>query len=237
MAWYVYMLRCGDDSLYTGVTTDPQRRLRAHQQGKGAKYTRSRLPVELVYQEPAADKSAALRREAAIKKLRRAEKWNLLQQEETAMRRKDRELQAVQAWEIVDGCDQCVLAMTEADGAPYAAPLNFVREGEYLYFHSALTGRKLDRLTRDGRVCVVCVAADAVIDQPQLTTRYASAILRGTAAEVTEPAEKVRALRLLCRKLAPENPEGQGDFQSCLSRTVVWRIAVESITGKANRGK
>lgn len=237
MAWYVYMLRCGDDSLYTGVTTDPQRRLRAHQKGKGAKYTRSRLPVALAYLEEAADKSAALRREAAIKKLRREEKLDLLKQEGTAMRRKDRELQEAQAWEVVDGCDRCVLAMTEADGTPYAVPLNFAREGERLYFHSARTGHKLDCLRENSRVCVVCVAEGTEIDQPRLTTRYASAILRGTAAEVTEPMEKVHALRLLCQKLAPENPEGQGDFQSCLGRTAVWCITVETITGKRNQAQ
>lgn len=78
MAWYVYMLRCGDDSLYTGCTDNVPRRLAAHQQGKGAKYTRSRLPVYLVYQEDVADKSAALRREAAIKRLTRTQKLALL---------------------------------------------------------------------------------------------------------------------------------------------------------------
>lgn len=72
------MLRCGDDSLYTGATTDVQRRLREHQQGIGAKYTRSRPPVELVYTEEAADRSAALRREAAIKRLSRAAKLKML---------------------------------------------------------------------------------------------------------------------------------------------------------------
>ena len=64
MGYLVYILRCGDGTLYTGSTNDLPRRLRAHQAGRGAKYTRSRLPVELVYQEPAADRSAALRRDA-----------------------------------------------------------------------------------------------------------------------------------------------------------------------------
>ena len=79
MAWYVYMLRCGDGSLYTGCTDNVERRLAVHQSGKGAKYTRSRLPVELVYSEALPDKSAALRREAAIKKLPREKKLALVQ--------------------------------------------------------------------------------------------------------------------------------------------------------------
>lgn len=79
MAWYVYMLRCGDGSLYTGSTDNVERRLAVHQSGKGAKYTRSRLPVTLAYREELPDKPAALRREAAIKSLTRSEKLALLQ--------------------------------------------------------------------------------------------------------------------------------------------------------------
>ena len=78
MGYWVYVLRCGDGTLYTGSTSDPVRRLAAHQSGKGAKYTRSHLPVELVYQEELGDKSAALRREASIKKMSRTEKLALI---------------------------------------------------------------------------------------------------------------------------------------------------------------
>ncbi|HFQ13714.1 MAG TPA: GIY-YIG nuclease family protein [Gammaproteobacteria bacterium] len=68
--WYVYMLCCSDGSWYTGITTDPERRLRQHNGGsRGARYTRSRRPVRLVYQEACADRSSALRREYAIKQL------------------------------------------------------------------------------------------------------------------------------------------------------------------------
>jgi putative endonuclease len=74
MSWYVYMVRCADDSLYTGVTNDLASRIDQHNLGKGARYTRTRRPVELVYQEPAADRGAALRRELAIKRLCRADK-------------------------------------------------------------------------------------------------------------------------------------------------------------------
>ena len=77
MSWFVYILRCGDDTLYTGSTDDVARRLEAHRAGKGAKYTRGRGPLELVYQEEVADKSAALKREYAIKQLTRAEKLAL----------------------------------------------------------------------------------------------------------------------------------------------------------------
>ena len=77
MSWYVYMLRCGDGTLYTGITDDVQRRLETHRSGKGAKYTRGRGPLELAYTEKLPDKSAALKREIAIKKLSRREKLEL----------------------------------------------------------------------------------------------------------------------------------------------------------------
>ena len=76
--WYVYILRCGDGTLYTGTTDDVARRLAAHRAGKGAKYTRGRAPLELVYTETCENHSAALRREYAIKRLSREEKLRLI---------------------------------------------------------------------------------------------------------------------------------------------------------------
>lgn len=76
--WNVYVLRCGDGSLYTGISNDLKARLARHRSGKGAAYTRSRRPLRLVYQELVADKSAALRREAAIKRLSRTAKLTLV---------------------------------------------------------------------------------------------------------------------------------------------------------------
>ena len=75
--WFVYMLQCADRTLYTGISTDVDRRLREHNRGAGAKYTRSRLPVDLVYVEEAADRAAALRREHAIRNLTAAAKAEL----------------------------------------------------------------------------------------------------------------------------------------------------------------
>jgi putative endonuclease len=76
--WTVYILRCRDGSLYTGVTNDLRRRLTAHRAGRGAAYTRSRMPLRLVYTERARDRSAAQRREAAIKRLPRPAKLALV---------------------------------------------------------------------------------------------------------------------------------------------------------------
>ena len=77
--WKLYILRCRDGSLYTGITTDVEKRFAAHNAGKGAKYTRGRGPLELVYREDCGDHSAALKRELEIKALSRDEKMKLIQ--------------------------------------------------------------------------------------------------------------------------------------------------------------
>lgn len=80
--WWVYILRCGDGTLYTGMTDDPERRLAAHRSGHGAEYTRGRGPLELVYSEACGTRGDALRREAAIKRLPRAKKLRLVEKKE-----------------------------------------------------------------------------------------------------------------------------------------------------------
>ncbi len=77
-SWCVYLLRCRDGSLYAGATNDLARRVERHAAGKGARYTRSRLPVQLVYRERCGTRGAALRREAALKRLPRPEKLALV---------------------------------------------------------------------------------------------------------------------------------------------------------------
>lgn len=77
--WHLYILRCKDGSLYTGITTDVEKRLEAHRSGKGAKYTRGRCPLELVYREACGDHFQALKRECAVKALTREQKLLLIQ--------------------------------------------------------------------------------------------------------------------------------------------------------------
>ena len=238
MAYYVYMLRCGDGSLYTGSTDDVARRLKVHQSGKGAKYTRSRLPVALVYREELPDRSAALRREAAIKKLTRGQKLALLAEKERdqmEMRRKDRQMPEEFAWEVVDKCEYAFLAMTAEDGTPYGLPVTIVRKDKQVYFHSAMEGRKVRCLRANPRVCLTCVG-DTEIQQDRFTTLYQCAVAFGTVEEVTEETEKIEALRLLCQRHTPDNMAGFDDaIRRSLVRTGIWRIKVEEISGKAKQ--
>ncbi len=77
--WHLYILRCGDGSLYTGITTDVEKRLETHRAGKGAKYTRGRGPLELVYREECGTHSDALKRELTVKALTREQKQLLIE--------------------------------------------------------------------------------------------------------------------------------------------------------------
>ena len=77
--WVVYILKCGDGSLYTGITNDFEKRLKAHRAGKGAKFTKGRGPLNVVYLDEQPDRSQALKTEWAIKKLSRKEKLVLVQ--------------------------------------------------------------------------------------------------------------------------------------------------------------
>jgi len=81
--WMVYMIRAADNSLYTGITNDLDQRLAAHEQGRGAKYLRGRQPLEVVWSEHQPDRSAAAKREAAIKRLSRSEKLDLVDEKQS----------------------------------------------------------------------------------------------------------------------------------------------------------
>lgn len=99
---YTYILECADGTLYTGWTNDLSRRVKTHNQGKGAKYTRSRLPVRLVYYEQHPDASSAMRREAEVKRLSRAEKIRMI---EDFRKRREEDVQE-EAFDAVENVDE-----------------------------------------------------------------------------------------------------------------------------------
>lgn len=150
------------------------------------------------------------------------------------MRRHDREQSREFAFDVVDTCNYAVLATTNEDGTPYCVPLTIVRDGEQLYFHCAKAGKKLDNIRARKDVCVTCVSR-AETKQATYSVAYASATLTGKAEEVTDPAQRTEALRLLCRRHTPDFMAGVEDYiKKYFDRTSVVRIAIESITGKAN---
>lgn len=151
------------------------------------------------------------------------------------MRRKDREMPADFAWNVVDKCEWAVLGMVDPNGMPYCIPISIARNGQTIYFHSAQSGFKIDCLTCHSQVCISCVG-DTFRLPDKFTTEFESAVLRGTAAEVTEDAEKIQALRLLCQRHTPTNMDNFDEaIARSLFRTGVWKVEVSEITGKRKK--
>lgn len=150
------------------------------------------------------------------------------------MRRKDREQSREFGLSVIDQSDYAVLAAVNEAGAPYCVPLTLAREGDALYFHCAPDGLKLDILRVNPRVCVTFVC-EAVTNEQTYSVKYASAIATGTAHIIEDKDEKLFALRLLCARHAPSNPDGvQAHIDKYFHRTAVVRIDMEGLTAKTN---
>lgn len=148
------------------------------------------------------------------------------------MRRKDRERDRNFALDVIDKCEYGVLAMTAKDGEAYCVPLSIARQGDDIYFHAAQEGLKTECLRKNPKVCLTCVG-DVEPQADRFTTLYKSAIVRGTACEVLDDKGKIDALRAICGKYAPENMAGfDAAIERSLARTAVWKIHIDSVTGK-----
>ena len=146
------------------------------------------------------------------------------------MRRKDRERDREFGMKVIDECEYGTVAIQGEQ--PYCLPLSLARVGEDLYFHCALAGKKLELLRKNSAVWVSFVGENTAAAD-DFTTYFRSAMVRGTAGEVTDEVEKVAALRALCEKLTPANMH---DFDSAISRSLavtgIWKIHMEEITAK-----
>ena len=151
------------------------------------------------------------------------------------MRRKDREKDKDFAFMVVDKCEYAVLSMIDTEGKPYGVPISIARQGEFIYFHCAKEGKKSDAIKNHKEVCISCVG-DTKREEDKFTTKYESAILYGTAEEVIQEAEKITALRLLCERHTPTNMENfDKAIEQSLSQTAVWKIQINSISGKCKK--
>lgn len=148
------------------------------------------------------------------------------------MRRKDKERDAAFAFDVLNTCDFATISMVTKGCEPYAVPISPALLNGAIYFHCAMEGTKTDVLRANPKVCV-SAARDVVPFAPRFTTEYASAIAFGFAIEVTGEAEKIAALRAICERYAPSNmADFDGAIERSLKRTAIWRIDIESITGK-----
>lgn len=152
------------------------------------------------------------------------------------MRRKDRARDEAFCLALIDKATNGVMAVNTGEDTPYCLPLSFVRVDHSLYFHCAMQGRKVDLLRKYPKVCITFIGRDEPVYTTDYTTFFASAIVTGTAYEVTQEDEKIMALEALCRKLLPDHMVGdkfQNAISGSLAVTAVWRIDMEHISGKA----
>jgi nitroimidazol reductase NimA-like FMN-containing flavoprotein (pyridoxamine 5'-phosphate oxidase superfamily) len=148
------------------------------------------------------------------------------------MRRKDRELDWDAALEITDKCAYSVMATVNPDGSPYCIPLSMVREGKWLYFHGALEGQKIDNLRHQNKVCISCVG-DLKPAPGEFSISFESAVIVGTASEVTDREEKIHALELISRRYTPDVMSKFDEaIQKSIDRTAIWKIHIDEISGK-----
>ncbi|MGI6106180.1 MAG: pyridoxamine 5'-phosphate oxidase family protein [Raoultibacter sp.] len=154
------------------------------------------------------------------------------------MRRNDRQLSADEARDILSEAQYCTISSVDADGAPYGVPISFALVNETLYVHSTNDhGHKLDNFSRDARVCVSAVTStQPAYVNSYFTTRYESAIAFGHIRKLEHGTEFRRALVALCMKYLPEHAKDIGPaIDAALSKTEVWAIDIEEISGKASR--
>ena len=148
------------------------------------------------------------------------------------MRRKERERDRTFALEVADTCQWAVLSMIDVQGGPYGVPVNLVRIGDTVYFHTALEGKKIDCLRHCPQVWISCVSYAHSVEG-QFTMAYNAAMIGGTAQEVADPTEKTTVLRALCQRYSPAHmPAFDEEAGRSLARTGIWRISIDTITGK-----
>lgn len=151
------------------------------------------------------------------------------------VRRQDRLLEEERARELLATAEWGVLSMIDQDDKPYGLPLNFVWEGECIYFHCAPQGKKLDALEHCGQVSF-CVVGDVKLQPSMFTTQYESVILKGKAAIVASDEERMHALELLLGKLSPHDIEvGMKYARKSFYRTAIVRLDIDTFSAKCKR--
>ena len=150
------------------------------------------------------------------------------------MRRDDRAITIEETRSLLESAEYGVLSMVRPDGAPHVIPLNFSLAGDSIYFHCALEGTKIEILSANTRVSFCVVGRTQVLPE-KFGTKYESAIATGSAEELSAE-EKRQGLVLLVRKYSPDYiKEGLEYIDRLIDKTRVFRIRLESITGKARK--
>jgi nitroimidazol reductase NimA-like FMN-containing flavoprotein (pyridoxamine 5'-phosphate oxidase superfamily) len=150
------------------------------------------------------------------------------------MRRDDRAITTEQAAEILQKGEYGILSTVSTDGQPYGVPVSYAYEGNTLYFHCAVEGHKLDNLTANPRVSFCVVGATEVLPD-KFATRYESVIVFGIARELASDEKHTGLTRLLEKYSADFMEKGEKYISSDIEKTRVFKIEIESLSGKARR--
>lgn len=153
----------------------------------------------------------------------------------TPLRRKDRAIPLEEARRIIKDSPFGIFITADQDGFPYGVPVSHVLEDNHLYFHCALSGRKLENMKKNPHVSMTFVSSFQ-LDQEAFTTRYESAIAEGSASMITDENEKRHALSLICKQYAPDSFKDSADYiEPKLDITGVCRMEISQICGKINK--
>ncbi|MDR1136466.1 MAG: pyridoxamine 5'-phosphate oxidase family protein [Clostridiales Family XIII bacterium] len=149
------------------------------------------------------------------------------------LRRKDKQLPAEEAADILRNGLYAVLALNGDDAYPYAVPVNYVYDGGKVYFHSATAGHKLDAIAKNGKTSL-CVVEKADLSPATFNCFFRSVIVFGTARILDDDEEKRKALELLIKKYSPDYIDKGGKYiDAHWVKALVVEIDIEHITGKA----
>jgi nitroimidazol reductase NimA-like FMN-containing flavoprotein (pyridoxamine 5'-phosphate oxidase superfamily) len=150
------------------------------------------------------------------------------------MRRTDREISPHEAKKLLEEAEYGVLSTVSKEGQPYGVPLSYVYKNEGIYFHSALSGHKLENITQNSQVSF-CVVGRTKVLPDQFATEYESAVIFGTAAEITGSEKNAALLWLLEKYCADFIAEGTHYLEQKAGLTKVFKISIDRISGKARR--
>jgi nitroimidazol reductase NimA-like FMN-containing flavoprotein (pyridoxamine 5'-phosphate oxidase superfamily) len=152
------------------------------------------------------------------------------------MRRKDRSLDESEFDRILKKAEYGSLATVNPDGSPYVVPISFVMKNGCICFHSALSGQKIDNITREPRVCFTAAGDTERTSEGSFSTYYESVIVHGRAALVSDAGEKYSLLYALSGKYFPEALNLTDSYiKASIDKTAVIKLSIEHITGKAKR--
>lgn len=148
------------------------------------------------------------------------------------MRRQDLTLSREDAFKLIDENEYAVVCLSGQDGRPYGVQLDYVRRGDYLYFHGAQAGRKVDLMKDNPRACAVITGETKIIPQ-RFGREYQSVIVEGTIDLINDPELKRQVMTWVVERKSPDFIEkGKNVIEKMLERVLVYRMNIEIISGK-----